>query len=134
MCPLTMRRLNASSRLFGTNGSSRRVTTSHPLRLSIDEARIVWRAAQQTGYPFGTHVQLMLLMGCRLDEWSSAQSSWVDLKEGLFVVPREGYKTHHVHVVPLVPRAVELLKAIPERPKGEYLLSSDDGRTPHPRG
>jgi integrase len=98
--------------------------------LSIDEARIVWRAAQETGYPFGTHVQLMLLTGCRLDEWASAQSSWVDLREGLVVIPREGYKTDHVHVVPLVPKAVELLKAIPQRMKGDYLLSSDDGRTP----
>ncbi|HEY6453706.1 MAG TPA: hypothetical protein VIY90_00340, partial [Steroidobacteraceae bacterium] len=37
--------------------------------LSLNEARIVWQAAQLTGYPFGTHVQLMLLTGCRCNEW-----------------------------------------------------------------
>ena len=36
--------------------------------LSTNEARIVWQAAQETGYPSGTHVQLMLLTGCRLDD------------------------------------------------------------------
>jgi Arm DNA-binding domain len=61
--------------------------------LSIDEARIVWTAAQETGYPFGTHVQLMLLTGCRLDEWASARDSWVDLTEALIVIPRSDYKT-----------------------------------------
>jgi len=98
--------------------------------LSIEEARIVWKAAQETGYPFGTHVQLMLMTGSRLDEWASARSSWVDLKEGLIVIPRERYKSDHVHVVPLVPKAVELLKAIPARATGDHLLSSDGGRTP----
>jgi integrase len=98
--------------------------------LSIDEARIVWTAAQETGYPFGTHVQLMLLTGCRLDEWASARDSWVDLTEALIVIPRSDYKTDNIHVVPLVPKAIELLKAIPARPAGDYLLSSDRGRTP----
>ncbi|MGH8138134.1 MAG: tyrosine-type recombinase/integrase [Steroidobacteraceae bacterium] len=98
--------------------------------LSTAEARIVWDAAQATGYPFGTHVQLMLLTGCRLDEWASARVGWVDLNEGLIVIPREGYKSDHVHVVPLVRQALEIIKVIPERRNGDYLLSSDGGRTP----
>jgi integrase len=36
--------------------------------LSLDEARTVWRAAGSAGYAFGTHVQLMLLTGCRAGE------------------------------------------------------------------
>jgi len=98
--------------------------------LSTAEARIVWDAAQATGYPFGTHVQLMLLTACRLDEWASARVRWIDLNESLIVIPREGYKSDHVHVVPLVPRAMEIIKAIPWRRTGDYLLSSDGGRTP----
>jgi integrase len=97
--------------------------------LSTTEARIVWDAAQATGYPFGTHVQLMLLTACRLDEWASARVGWIDLVESLIVIPREGYKSDHVHVVPLVPQALEIVKAIPERRTGDYLLSSDGGRT-----
>ena len=34
--------------------------------LSFNEARIVWQAAESTGYPFGTHVQLLLLTGLPL--------------------------------------------------------------------
>lgn len=98
--------------------------------LSTAEARIVWEAAQATGYPFGTHVQLMLLTGCRLDEWASARVGWIDLNESLIVIPREGHKSDHVHVVPLVHQALDIIKAIRERRTGDYLLSSDGGRTP----
>ncbi|MGH2346122.1 MAG: tyrosine-type recombinase/integrase [Chloroflexota bacterium] len=98
--------------------------------LSLAESRIVWEAAGSTGYLFGTHVQLMLLTGCRLDEWASARTGWIDTHAALIVIPRQGYKSDHVHVVPLVPQAVAILNAIPERRAGDYLFSSDGGRTP----
>jgi integrase len=40
------------------------------------------------------------------------------------------YKTGHVHVVPLVPQALEILKRIPKPHNGDYLLSSTGGRVP----
>ncbi len=98
--------------------------------LSLEEARIVWRAAGSAGYAFGTHVQLMLLTGCRAGEWAHAVWSWVDLKQRLFVIPAEAYKSDHVHVIPLVPEAVTILKNIPKRDKGDYILSSTDGAKP----
>jgi integrase len=98
--------------------------------LSLNEARIVWRAAEATGYPYGTHVQLMLLTGCRLDEWASARLTWIDMDEALMVIPAGEYKSDHVHVVPLVTQALEILKRIPKPRQGEYLLSSTDGRVP----
>lgn len=98
--------------------------------LSLNEARIVWQAAELTGYPFGTHVQLMLLTGCRCDEWASARVSWVDMDQALMVIPAGAYKSDHIHVVPLVSQAMELLKSIPKPRHGEYLLSSTDGRAP----
>jgi integrase len=98
--------------------------------LSLREARIVWQAAADCGYPFGTHAQLMLLTGCRLDEWASAQEGHIDLEEALQVIPADNYKSDHVHVVPLVPHAIELLKALPRHASGPYLLSSTDGRVP----
>lgn len=98
--------------------------------LSLNEARIVWQAAESTGYPFGTHVQLMLLTGCRCDEWASARVSWIDTDQALMVIPAGEYKSDHVHVVPLVSQAMEILKRIPKPKNGEYLLSSTDGRAP----
>jgi integrase len=98
--------------------------------LSLSEARIVWQAAQDAGYPYGTHVQLMLLTGCRCSEWALARRGWIDPDEGLIVIPAREYKTDHVHVVPLVPQALEIVKAIPRGRQGDYLLSSTAGRVP----
>jgi integrase len=98
--------------------------------LSLDEARIVWRAARSAGYAFGTHVQLMLLTGCRAGEWARALWSWVDLKQKLLIIPAEAYKTDHIHVIPLVPEAVTILKNVSKGRNGEYVLSSTDGAKP----
>jgi integrase len=98
--------------------------------LSLDEARIVWRAAGSAGYAFGTHVQLMLLTACRAGEWARSVWSWVDLKQKLLVIPAEAYKTNHVHVIPLVPEAMAILKNVPKGRSGEYILSSTDGAKP----
>jgi len=46
------------------------------------------------------------------------------------VIPAGAYKSDHVHVVPLVPQAMEILKRIPKPKQGDYLLSSTDGRAP----
>jgi integrase len=98
--------------------------------LSLNETRIVWDAAEATGYPFGTHLQLMLLTGCRCDEWASARTGWIDMRESVMVIPAGEYKTDHVHVVPLVPQAIEILKRIPKPHYGDYMLSSTGGRVP----
>jgi integrase len=39
-------------------------------------------------------------------------------------------RTDHVHIVPLVPQALEMLKKIPKPHHGDYLLSSTGGRVP----
>ena len=72
----------------------------------------------------------MLLTGCRCNEWASARTSWIDMNEGLMVIPATAYKTNHIHVVPLVPAAFEILRAIPTPQKGDYLLSSTQGLVP----
>jgi integrase len=97
---------------------------------SVREARVVWQAAKDCGYPFGSHAQLMLLTGCRMDEWASAEESWIDLDEALMVVPAASYKSDRVHVVPLVPQAMEILRNMPKPTEGPYILSSREGRIP----
>lgn len=98
--------------------------------LSLDEARMVWNAAESAGYAFGTHAQLMLLTACRSAEWAYARRAWIDLNEALVVIPSTSYKSDHVHVVPLVPQAVEILTRIPKGRIGDYLLSSAGGEKP----
>jgi Arm DNA-binding domain len=72
--------------------------------LSVAEARIVYQAARECGYPFGTYTQQLLLSAHRKAEWAEAEKSEVDLKEALFVVSADKYKSDHVHVMPLVPK------------------------------
>jgi integrase len=98
--------------------------------LTLREARVVSQAAQDCGYPFGTHAQLMLLTDCRMDEWASAEESWIDLEEALNVVPSDSYKSDNVHVTPLVPAAVDILKRTPKRTSGPHILSSTGGSKP----
>ncbi len=98
--------------------------------LTLSEARIVWQAAKDCGYPFGTQAQLQLLTSLRLDNWASAKGEWIDLNEALAVIPADSYKSDHVHVLPLVPQAVEILKSIPKPTKGPYILSTSGGAKP----
>jgi integrase len=101
--------------------------------LSIEEARIVWRAAETLRYPFGPAYQLILLTGCRPGEWARARRPWVDLKQNLCVIPAERYKSDHVHVVPLVEEAVRILTGVLTTFRGrsgDFIFSGTDGRKP----
>jgi integrase len=100
--------------------------------LSLEEARLVWRAADNLGYPFGPAYQLILLTGCRPGEWARARRQWIDLKQHLCVIPAERYKSDHVHVVPLVDEAVKILTRVMliERRGGDFIFSGTDGRKP----
>jgi integrase len=53
----------------------------------------------------------------------------VDLEEALLIIPADDYKSNHVHVVPLMPQAVELIKTMPVPKTGSYLFSSTGGNT-----
>lgn len=101
--------------------------------LSRDEAKTAWRAAGTLGYPFGPVFRLILLTGCRQGEWSRCTRSCIDLEEALLVLPSAAYKSDHVHVVPLVPEAVTILRQVltdNSTESGEYIFSGTDGRRP----
>ena len=97
--------------------------------LSLEEVRAVWRAAD-SGFAFDNHVRLMLLTACRAGEWARARCSWVDLKQGLLVIPADEYKTNRPHVVPLVPEAVAVLEDRFRGGKGDFVLSTTEGEKP----
>jgi integrase len=100
--------------------------------LSLEEARIAWHAAGTLGYPFGPAYQLIMLSGCRPGEWSTGLWPYVDLNQSLLVIPADVYKTDHVHVIPLVPIATQILQGIftdHRGHKGEYILSGTYGKS-----
>jgi integrase len=97
--------------------------------LNLDDACMVWRAAN-SGFAFDSFTRLMLLTGCRAGELAQAPWSWVDFAQALLVIPAEHYKCKHVHVVPLVPQAIEILANIYRGGKGDYILPTTDGEKP----
>jgi integrase len=100
--------------------------------LSLEEARAAWRAAADLGYPFGPVYQLDLLTGNRRSEWGKCRGEYVDLDQAIQVIPAASYKSDHVHVMPLVPQAIEILKWVfaHHRQLGPYLFSGTDGEKP----
>lgn len=55
----------------------------------------------------------------------------MDLKQKLLVIPADAYKSDHVHVVPLVMQAIEILEDVLSNHRGasgEYMLSGTDGK------
>jgi len=58
---------------------------------------------------------------------------YLHLDHALLVLPADAYKSDHVHVVPLVPAAVDLLRhvfAYHPGESGEYILSGTGGDRP----
>jgi integrase len=101
--------------------------------LSLEEARLAWQAAATLGYPFGPIYRLILLTGCRQGEWSACLRSYVDLNQKLLVLPADAHKSDHVHVVPLVGQAVEILEDVLTHHRGqsgEYVFSGTEGKKP----
>jgi integrase len=101
--------------------------------LSLREARAAWKAARTLGYPFGPIYQLILLTGCRPGEWSECMQSFLDLDQALMIIPANRCKSGHVHVVPLVTEAVQILNdVLAQNPceSGPYIFSGTDGRKP----
>jgi len=99
--------------------------------LSLEEARLAWRAAGTLGYPFGPVYRVLMLTGCRPGEWSACLKRYLDLRHGLLVLPADAYKTDHVHVVPLVPQAVEILQTVLRQhcgQSGDHIFSGTDGK------
>ncbi len=80
--------------------------------LTDDELRVVWRRAEEFGYPFGRIMQLLILTGQRRGEIAALRYSWIDNNEITFPV---GFtKNKREHVIPLGPMAMSLIEALPE--------------------
>ncbi|QNM82403.1 site-specific integrase [Sphingomonas sabuli] len=95
--------------------------------LTLGEAKQVYAAAAQLGYPFGPIYQLLLLTGCRLREIASARRGWLHGDE--LIVPGSERKNGRPHVVPLPPAAAKIMSSLPSQ-EGPYLFSTTNGARP----
>jgi integrase len=111
------------SRLIGPKSPRQRV-------LSDIEIAAFWRAARRMGYPIGPLFQMLLLTGQRKSEVAEAQWREFDMRNQLWTVPPERFKSDATHVVPLSDDAVTLLTALPRWKAGDFLFSSNGGVKP----
>src|SRR5262245_55006792 len=97
--------------------------------MSDDELRLVWKAADEIGFPFGSIIKLLVCLGQRRDEVGQMRFSEVNLDKRLWTLPRERMKAGQPHEVPLNALAVDILKSAP-RFAGSDLVFTTNGATP----
>ncbi|WP_171070291.1 tyrosine-type recombinase/integrase [Methylobacterium terricola] len=95
--------------------------TSRDRVLTDAEVRLVWKAAEAVGYPFGPMVQLLLLTGQRRDE--VGKMVWPELDGSVWTIPAVRTKNSLEHVVPLSPQAIAILDAAPRIAGAGYVLT-----------
>jgi integrase len=90
--------------------------------LTGEEIRQMWLACEALGPTFGPWAKLLLLTAARRDE--AAKMRWDDIEglDGPEPVWRVREKGGRLHLIPLAPMAVALLRSLPR--SGEFLFSS----------
>lgn len=77
------------------------------------ELRLIWHSAAEQGYPFGPCVQLLMLTAQRRDEVAHLTRGELDFDKALWTLPAERAKNGKLHLTPLAPMALTILKALP---------------------
>lgn len=102
--------------------------------LNDDELRLVWRAAEKFGYPFGPFVHLLALTGQRRCDVSGMPWAEVNLRDKLWVIPLERFKSITMQEVPLSPAAIVLLEKLPRLKKNPFVFTTNTPTKLHPDG
>jgi integrase len=97
--------------------------------LSDDEIRIVWKAADSIGWPFGPIVRLLILTGARRDEVAQMEWRELDLERALWSLPASRSKNRREHQVPLSDAAIDILKSLPRIERSGFVFTTN-ARTP----
>jgi integrase len=81
--------------------------------LDNDELVAVWRAADATGYPYGSIVKLLFLTAQRRSEVTAMRWPEIDAVNQIWALPPERTKNARAHQVPLPPLAQALIAELP---------------------
>jgi integrase len=95
--------------------------------LSNSELALIWRAAASWEL-YGPFMQLLLLLGVRLNELARAVWSEFDLAQALWVIPAARMKLDEGLSVPLPPIAVAILSALPRFGFPPYIFTARGSR------
>lgn len=97
--------------------------------LTDDELRLVWKAADAVGWPFGPIVRLLILTGARRDEVAQMEWREVDLDRAVWTLPASRSKNRREHTIPLSDMAIDVLRSLP-RIERSGLVFTTNARTP----
>ena len=92
--------------------------------LTNDEIKLFWNACDELGWPFGPLFKLLLLTAQRRDEVASMEWEEVDLKVGVWGIPKAKAKNGVGHEVQLSREAMAILNALP-RIAGKFVFSTN---------
>ena len=92
--------------------------------LTNDEIKLFWSACDELGWPFGPLFKLLLLTAQRRDEVASMEWEEVDLKVGVWNIPKTKAKNGVGHEVQLSREAIVILNALP-RIAGKFVFSTN---------
>lgn len=121
-------------RMIGKKESRDRVLTD-------DELFAFWRATGRSlstrcgkktvkSYPWGPLFRLLALTAARHSEILGARWDEIDATKRVLTVPPERFKSKTWHAIPLTELALVELENLPRWSGGDYLFSSDGGRSP----
>jgi len=80
--------------------------------LNDDEIRMIWQHSDAEDYPFGPFLKLLMMTGQRRAEVSDMRWSELNLDEGVWELPASRVKNARLHIVPLPPQAVDILRSL----------------------
>jgi integrase len=111
------------ARLIGKKVPRERVLTDA-------EIKAFWNATGKIDYPMGPLLRMILMTGSRRNEVSDARWHEVNLKDRLFTVPPERFKSDTTNIVPLTADMMALLETLPRWNSGDALFSATYGVKP----
>jgi len=105
-----------------------RTTAKERIRTRVlddGELRAVWLASEGEGV-FGALVKFLLLTATRRNE--AAHMRWSEVKNGVWTIPAERFKSEREHVIPLSKAAIELLEKQPRIMGCDFVFTNDGQR------
>lgn len=88
--------------------------------LTDAELAAIWWACNEDDY--GRITRLLMLTACRREEIGGLRWSEIDLEMGVLTLPAARVKNKHEHKLPLLPMALSIIGAIPERVGRDHLF------------
>lgn len=97
-----------------------------PRTRHLDDAEIIaiWNAVDETPYPFGPFVKLLLVTGQRLNEVGGMR--WDQVNDDIWTLPASATKADREHTVPLSSLAIEVLHDIPQVGDSGLVFTTND--------